>query len=122
MTLIDNLNLVAPALLAFCGSGIILTLGLLPIKKRYLGFWASISLVLAFVWLVAHHLNQTDSVGLSGAIRLDAFSIFFSMIIVGATIAVVLATQDWAAKLENEMEFYALLLTAVGGMLILTQA
>ena len=122
MTLVDHLNLVAPALLAFCGSGVVLLLGLLPIKNRYLGFWASLSLVLAFAWLIAHHLNQTDSVGLSGAVKLDAFSIFFSMIIVGATIAVVLATQDWAAKLENEMEFYALLLTAVGGMLILTQA
>ena len=122
MTLVDHLNLVAPALLAFCGSGIILLLGLLPIKSKYLAFWTSLTLVLAFAWLVVHHLNQTESIGLSGAVKLDAFSIFFSLIIVGATIAVVLATQDWAAKLENEMEFYALLLTAVGGMLILTQA
>ena len=122
MTLVDHLNLVAPALLVFCGSGIIILLGLLPIKSKYLAFWTSLALILAFVWLVAHHLNQTESIGLSGAVKLDAFSIFFSLIIVGATIAVVLATQDWAAKLENEMEFYALLLTAVGGMLILTQA
>ena len=59
-----------------------------------------------------------DGPALHGAIVVDRFSLFFTFLLLAVTGAVIVATADWAADLEDRGEFYALLLVAVGSMIL----
>ena len=122
MNLAEHLNVIGPAIALFVGSGAVLLIGLVSPARAYSFTLTCLSLIVAVVWLAIHHIAGTESIALGGSVRIDAFSNFFSIVIVVATLSIVLATRTWADTLERSIEFYALLLTAAASMTILTQA
>ena len=122
MNLAEHLNVIGPAIALFVGSGTVLLVGLMLPTRAYSFTLTSLALIVAGIWLIVHHMAGTESIALGGSVRIDAFSNFFSIVIVVATLSIVLATRTWADTLERSIEFYALLLTAAASMTILTQA
>ena len=122
MSLWEHLHHIGPALALYVGAGVVLTADL--VSERRAPRWALTLLVLvvALGWTLLLALGDTRGEALSGAVRVDDFALFFFFLLIGATIAVTLASKRWTDSLEQGAEFYALMLTSAGSMLILAQA
>ena len=123
--MIPDLNRLGPILAVMVTAGIILMADLmLPReKKRALAGVAVAGLAVSAAWLVVLILRDRQASFFSDTMSLDNFSIFFMFMFIGVSAAVILASLDYTAKFgEREGEFYALILIATSGMMLLSGA
>ena len=74
------------------------------------------------VWMVTLILRDREAVAFDGTYSLDTFSIFFGFLFIGVAALVTLASVDFVGKIRNQGEFWALMMLATGGMMLLAGA
>ena len=87
--------------------------------QRWLSFGALSGLIASAVWVVVLILRGREGVAFSGTYSLDTFSIFFTFLFIGVAGLVILASADYVQKLTYQGEFWALLMLATSGMMLL---
>ncbi|RLT39774.1 MAG: NADH-quinone oxidoreductase subunit N [Chloroflexi bacterium] len=122
MTFFDHVHAIGPALVCYAGAGAILSADLFHGRRAAIWGIAMLAAVGALGWTLAQAILGAEAGALSGAIRVDAFSIYLAFLIGVVLLAVVLAAREWAATIEQAAEFYALLLVSAGSMILLAQA
>ncbi|HEV2768785.1 MAG TPA: NADH-quinone oxidoreductase subunit N [Solirubrobacteraceae bacterium] len=115
---------ISPLLALFGGAVVVLMGGLFPgraVRERVVPGLALLTLLVALACLVWQWDNEQDL--LAGALRLDGLTLTLSVLFVAAGIAtVVLAWRGFDRVESPEGEFYALVLTSIGGMVVLAAA
>lgn len=115
-----DLVVIAPSLILFLAAGMVLLVTITgPGALRPIVVSA---LVLAGGFALAQGAGGQDAEAFSGAVRVDAFSVFFAVLITAATLAVVLGGSEWIESRAQRGEIYGLMLASAGAMLLLTQA
>src|SRR3972149_1636150 len=122
--MLQDLDRLGPELILMVAAGCIL-LADLVLRERdrgWLPFSALAGLGASVVWAVVLILRDREAVAFEGTYSLDTFSIFFKFLFIGATGLVVLASADYVRRLRYQGEFWALLLLATSGMMLLAGA
>ena len=123
--MIPDLNRLGPVLAVMVTAGIIIVADLMTPreKKRALAGVAIGGLAVSAAWLVVLILRDRQASYFSDTMALDNFSIFFTFMFIGVSGAVILASLDYTEKFgERQGEFYALILIATSGMMLLSGA
>ena len=123
--MIPDLNRLGPVLAVMVTAGIIIVADLMTPreKKRALAGVAIAGLAVSAAWLVVLILRDRQASYFSDTMALDNFSIFFTFMFIGVSGAVILASLDYTEKFgERQGEFYALILIATSGMMLLSGA
>ncbi|MGE3855941.1 MAG: NADH-quinone oxidoreductase subunit N [Dehalococcoidia bacterium] len=113
---------VGPAVLLYLGAGVVLLADLVQGRRAATGVLTLLALALAAIWAVMQIMGGAWGPVLGGAIVVDEFSLYFTFLLTAVTAAVVIATSEWAARIEDRGEFYSLLLVSVGSMVLLVQS
>ena len=90
--------------------------------RGWLPFGALVGLAASVIWTVVLIQRDREGVAFSDAYSLDTFSIFFQFLFVGVAGLVVLASVESVRRLRYQGEFWALLLLATSGMMLLAGA
>jgi len=122
--MLEDLDRIGPEIVVMVTAGVILMIDLVlrEREKAWLPLVAISGLVGAVIWTVTLILRDREAVVFSGTYSLDNFSIFFTFLFIGVAGLVILASADFVKKLHNQGEFWALLLLATGGMMLLAGA
>ena len=92
-------------------------------KKRALAGVAVAGLTASALWLVVLIVRDRQASFFSDTMALDNFSIFFTFMFIGVSGAVILSSLDYTEKFdERQSEFFALILIATSGMMLLAGA
>jgi len=124
----QSVNLVGPVLVMLAVAGILLLMDafMLPFLPRWRerALWALALLgpVGAVAWGAAHALAGSRGQAFQGAYSLDAFSLYFALLVAAVTGAVVLSSPDYLAGRRHRGEYYALLLASAAGLMALAGA
>ena len=113
MSMIATSLYVGPALLLYLGAGVVLLADMVQGRRAATGFTALVALGLAAFWALLQMGTGAEGPILHGAIVADRFSVFFTFLLTGVTAAVVVATSDWASKVEVRGEWIAAEVTPV---------
>ncbi|MEX1158697.1 MAG: proton-conducting transporter membrane subunit, partial [Thermomicrobiales bacterium] len=102
-------------------AGIVLLVDLVLRERQrgWLPFGVLAGLAAAVVWAVTLILRDREGLAFSGSYSLDTFSIFFKFLFIGVAGLVVLASADYVRQLRHQAEFWALLMLATSGMMLL---
>lgn len=115
-----NLGMIEPLLIVSGVAIALLVIDLmLPHNKKYLSSWIAMG---GIVWALWRTLAQWGAVqhGYSGMVALDSLSTFFNVLFLASTGVVILLSHPFLKKEDVEhSEYYALLLFATAGMMIL---
>lgn len=122
MTDLANVLYLGPVLMLYGGAGLVLLADLVQGRRAPTGALSLLALALAAGAAVLQAGMGAEGSALHGAIVVDRFSLFFTLLLTAVTGAVILATSEWAARVEDRGEFYGLLLVAVGSMVLLVQS
>jgi len=123
--MLADLNRLGPVVAVIVTASLILMLDLaLPRgRKKLLAGVAIAGLAAAAGWLVLLILRDRQATYFSDSMALDNFSIFFTFLFIGVSGAVILASMDQSARFgARQGEFYALILIATSGMMLLSGA
>ncbi len=123
--MIADLNRLGPVLVVMLTAGVILIVDLMTPreKKRALAGVAVAGLAGSALWLVVLILRDRQASFFSDTMVLDNFSIFFTFMFIGVSGAVILSSLDYTEKFEERQgEFFALILIATSGMMLLAGA
>ena len=126
---IDLAQVGPEALLTVAAVGVVLV-DLVVSNKRALPLISGVAVLLAgaaavALWGAGGALSFTSSPASSGdaIVVVDAFGVFFKLVILGAAFLVVLASPDYVRRLDRwQGEYYALVLLATAGMLLIVSA
>ena len=89
-------------------------------RKHWLGFVAAAGLAVVLAVMLAYQWNTTDSL-YDGLISIDGYSLFFRAMFLVMGIVFVLSSIEYVRKnLEYPGEYYALLVFAVVGMMLMS--
>src|SRR5688500_19445039 len=72
------------------------------------------------VW--QHTSDITGESSFRGAVIVDEFSLYFTFLLIAIAAAVVISASDGLSRVEQQGEFFALLLTSTASMVLLAQA
>ncbi|HXA54366.1 MAG TPA: NADH-quinone oxidoreductase subunit N [Solirubrobacteraceae bacterium] len=113
----------SPLIALLGGAAIVLLVGLLGRRVRHrLVPLLTLTALGAAAGLTIWQWNEDKAI-LSGALRIDDLALVLNLILVaGGAAAVLLAWRSLAAREAGHGEFYALLLTSIGGMSLLAAA
>lgn len=122
--MLQDLDRLGPELILMVAAGCVLLadLALRDRDRGWLPFGALAGLGASATWAVVLILRGREAVVFGGTYSLDTFSIFFQFLFIGITGLVVLASADYVRKLRYQGEFWALLLFATSGMMLLAGA
>jgi NADH-quinone oxidoreductase subunit N len=120
----NDLQLIAPELiLTACACLALVMEVVLPYRKsKVIAYFSLVGIALAGVSLVAQYvtLGGTATNGFYGMIRVDGFALVFqSIFLIGAALAIGIATRYLDIEGEQHGEYYALVLFATVGMMFL---
>jgi NADH-quinone oxidoreductase subunit N len=115
---LEQLILLLPEILLAVMAMIIM---LLP-KKAHTLAWALAAGALAVDAAMCLSLWGVDTDILGGSYSVDAFAIFVKVMLLGLALLNVVGSHDFTQKLERAREYYALLLAAMLGLLIIPSA
>jgi len=90
--------------------------------RGWLPFGALAGLGASVIWAGVLMARDREGIAFSGTYSLDTFSIFFKFIFIGVAGLVILASADYVRRLRYQGEFWALLLLATSGMMLLAGA
>jgi NADH-quinone oxidoreductase subunit N len=123
MSSVDFLTLLPTLIL--CGWACVLLLGdvfLPPAQKKWIGWLSFLGLIAAGASMVPWG-NAQGLVGFGGMLRADRYSLFVgSIFLCSAAVVILLAVNYLPQQGLERSEFYVLLLMALSGMLLITQA
>jgi NADH-quinone oxidoreductase subunit N len=109
-------------LMVFAAAILLVDLFLRDRDRAWLPFAALAAIGASTLWTGILMASNQESVAFSGTYSLDTFSIFFKFIFLGVTGLVILASADFVRRLRSQGEFWALLLLATSGMMLLAGA
>ncbi len=109
-------------LMVFAAAILLADLFLRDRDRAWLPLAALAALGASTLWLGVLMARDQEGVAFSGTYSLDTFSIFFDFIFIGVAGLVILASADFVRKLRYQGEFWALLLFATSGMMLLAGA
>jgi len=120
--IIDELHLMAPELNLLGFALLLIILDLVVKRKAILAAVTVAGLVISIGFTIP--LLSIPTVDIFYAmIAVDSYATIFKFLILGSTIFIVLASQDYVNKLSKyQGEYYALLLIAALGLILLTEA
>ncbi len=120
----QDLDRIGPELILMVAAGAILLAGvaLRDRDQRWFPFAGLAGLGASAIWTVVLILRDREAVVFSGTFSLDTFSIFFTFLFLGVAGLVILASADYVRRLRYQGEFWALLLLATSGMMLLAGA
>ncbi len=129
--MLEDIDRIGPQLILMLAAGGVLFADILlrpsveGLRDRSRG-WLPIGvlggLTASAVWLVTLILRDREAVAFDGTYSLDTFSIFFGFLFIGVAGLVTLASADFVRKIPNQGEFWALMMLATGGMMLLAGA
>ena len=118
----DQIHHIGPAFALLAGAGVVMAADLaMPRRAPVLGL-TLVALLVAAGWALWQVFAGTEGPGISGAVVVDEFALFFTFLLIGVTASVVIVTYEGLSRVEPRPEFFALLLTATGAMILLAQA
>ena len=119
--MLHDLDKIGPELILMVAAGAILLVGLVLRERdqRLLPFAALGGVGASVLWCGVLMARDQEGVAFSGTYSLDNFSIFFMFLFAGVATMVIVASMDYVGKLEYQSEFWALLLFATAGMMLL---
>jgi NADH-quinone oxidoreductase subunit N len=118
-----DLMVLLPALIVLGAAGLVLLLDLVPPRdsKTHLGAVALVGVVGALLATLGRW--GTEGRGFHDMVVLDNYALFFDFVICYAAALVVMLSMDYLARTGGESgEYYALILFAVTGMMLLASA
>ncbi len=117
----DQIHHIGPAFALLVGALVVLGADLVMPQRTPTRALTVVALLVAAGWALWWVLAGTEGPALSGAVAVDDFAIFLTFLLVGVTLAVVIATWEGLARVRQRPEFFSLLLTSAGAMLLLVQ-
>src|SRR3990170_3368786 len=122
--MLHDLDRLGPELILMVAAGGVLLadLALRERNRGWLPFVALAGLASSVIWAVVLILRAREAVPFSGTYSLDTFSIFFKFLFIGVAGLVVIASAGYVRRLRHQGEFWALLLLATSGMMLLAGA
>ena len=115
----------APTLIVLSAAALVLVLDVLPPRdsKTHLGGVALAGIVGALVAAVWLWLRGGDGRAFRDMVLLDGYALFFDLLICYAAALVVMLSMDYLARTGSESgEYYALVLFATAGMMLMASA
>jgi NADH-quinone oxidoreductase subunit N len=120
----NGIDVVGRQVAVLAAAGLVLLVdGLAPTQRKYLPFIALLGLVVSAAWTTSWVARDDYQDAFQGTLSLDQYSVFFYYLFAGITATVVLASIDWVNREgRGQGEYYALVLTACGGLMFLSAA
>ncbi|HEX5480776.1 MAG TPA: NADH-quinone oxidoreductase subunit N [Dehalococcoidia bacterium] len=122
MTSVDRFG---PELVVMVTAGLVLLADMVTPRryKLWLAALAVLGLAAAGLWLGVLMLRDRESAFFYDSMVLDNFSIFFTFLFLAVSGAVIVASLDYMERFKNNQgEFFALILSATAGMMLLAGA
>ena len=93
-------------------------------KKKAKGFWADSGLIGAIAGLAATwYMSQSPGFAFSNMVRVDAFSVFFHVLVIAVAAVVILSSYEYmTVQRIRAGEYYALVLFGTVGMALMSSA
>lgn len=114
----SNLYLLSPEISLLAVALMVILFDLFIGRKRVLGWVSAVGLLLPFVFTIT--LWGTNDTAFGGALVVDQFSLFFKLFFLVVTALVIFSSINYSRKFAPfRGEFYALLLLATTGMMLL---
>src|SRR3990170_4092579 len=122
--MLEALDRLGPELIVMVAAGCLLLAGVVLRERdqRWLPLGALAGLGASVVWTGVLMARDRENTAFDGTYSLDTFSIFFKFIFIGVAGLVILASADYVRRLRYQGEFWALLLLATSGMMLLAGA
>ena len=123
--MLADLDRFGPELAVMVTAGIVLLADLVTARryKTWLAALAVAGLAAAALWLVILVLRDREASFFSDSMSLDNFSIFFIFLFIAVSGTVIVASLDYAERFgSHQGEFFALILLATSGMMLLAGA
>ena len=118
----EQIHYIGPAFALLLGAGVVMTADLIAPRRAPVFALTILVLLVAGLWAIVQAASGIEGPALSGAVVVDRFSLFFTFLLIGVSLAVVVATSEGLSRVEHRPEFFALLLTATGAMVLLAQS
>ncbi|MFA7296478.1 MAG: NADH-quinone oxidoreductase subunit N [Dehalococcoidia bacterium] len=115
-------NYLGPAITLFAGAGVVLGADVFTDRRAPARTLALLTILAAALCAVAQAMWGPTEVGYGGIIRSDAFSSFFTFLLLAITAAVLTASGGGLQRVAQAGEFYALVLVSTASMVVLAQA
>ena len=122
MNWFDQIHHIGPAFALLLGAGVVMGADLLRPGRAPVLALTLLALLAGFLWALLQVITDTSGPAVAGAVVVDEFALFFTFLLIGVTAAVVIATAEGLSRVEPRPEFFALLLTSAGSMVLLAQA
>ena len=106
-------------------AGLVVAIILLDLVVQNKGILAALSVIGLAASLIVSVLlwGETDNTLFNGMLKVDELALSFNVLLCGAAILVILASQDYVSKLSRfQGEYYALLLISVIGMMFMASS
>jgi proton-translocating NADH-quinone oxidoreductase chain N len=118
-----NYNLLAPEILLTMLALLIVVLGLLmrDVSKNMLGYVSAAGLLASIVYVLGNGMNTVESF-FYNSLTIDPLSQIFKLIFLIVSLIVVIASIEYFRDNRNQDEYYALLLFATVGMMVVASA
>ena len=123
--MLQDLDRLGPILAILVTAGVIIVADLMTPRdrKQWLAGVAIAGIVASVIWLIVLILRDRQASFYSDTMALDNFSIFFMFLFAAVSGAVILGSLDYAERFgERQGEFFALVLIATSGMMLLCGA
>lgn len=118
----EQLHYIGPSVVLLVGAAVVLTADLAGpglARNRSLALATALG---AFAYTAVLALGDTRGEALGGAVTVDEFGLFFSFLLTAILAAIVLTTWEGLGRVRQDAEFFALLLTSTGAMVLLAQS
>ncbi|MEX0750713.1 MAG: NADH-quinone oxidoreductase subunit N [Dehalococcoidia bacterium] len=123
--MLEDLDRLGPILAVMVAAALIIIAGLVLPRERVklVAGLALAGLAASAIWLVTLIVREREASYFTDSMALDNFSIFFMFLFIGVAGAVVVASLDYSDRFgEHQSEFFALILVATSGMMLLAGA
>ncbi|MEI6664974.1 MAG: NADH-quinone oxidoreductase subunit N [Chloroflexota bacterium] len=117
-----DVSYIGPVATLLLGAAFVLAVDLVSERRANVGMWSLIVVICAAVCGLVQAVYGPRGVAFSGTIGVDAFSIFFSFLLLAITGTVVIASTSGLQRISQPGEFYALMLVSTASMIVLAQA
>ena len=124
MPLTENLHLLSPEF-ALAGLAFVVFAAdlLLPDNRKEVAAWISVAGLLGLIGLSLTMLWGEDETLYGGLLAIDAYSLFFKVFFMGLGVFIIIASIEFVKQhLENQGEFYGLLLLSILAMNMMAQS
>jgi NADH-quinone oxidoreductase subunit N len=122
---VTSVDRFGPELVVMVTAGLVLLADMVTPRryKLWLAALAVLGLAAAGLWLGVLMLRERESAFFYDSMVLDNFSIFFTFLFLAVSGAVIVASLDYMERFKNNQgEFFALILSATAGMMLLAGA